>query len=317
MDDFRSAVNMVRPALIVLAVLALAPAARAADAAACERAAAETVTVLQMLEHPKHFEGRCVRLSGTVAGREIVDDVPSLYAYMTGRATNPDPHYVALYSADRSLADRLWSMRANTDVVGLASTCTAMYERAQAQADEENAQAEKSGSGRETIIMMSGPCHYRSGPAIEVVDAVPTGGKTRLTGDAALAKYGDAFELRSPRGSVRAPLEALFKAVRSGNAAPVSGKIRDDWKDLAKDSLLDPVNSPYAFLLGKAHAPQVRYFDIHTRLDSLTPDIVGVACICKQDDCTNDWPIAFGDMDAQDVPYKCARITRDGHVDGY
>lgn len=306
------------PILLAFTLLHRAQAAPVgSENAKCSRATAETVTALMMLKHPKRFEGRCVRLNGTVASRSIVDGVPELYARMTGRDDNPEPHEVALYSGDGSLTERLWSARENMEVVGIVSTCKAMFERAQKEVDKENAEAEKAGSGVESMVFISGPCHYHGGPIIEVETATSTGGTTRLTGDPARAKYGDAFALRSPRESVRKPVEALVKALRGKDASLLPGGIRDNWSDLTAAGLLDPAKSPYAFLLGAAHDPQIAYFDIHMQGDNLGSDLIGLACICKQNDCRKEWPIAFGDMNSHDAPpFKCLTVDVKGRING-
>lgn len=307
---------MLRALLTVALTLALSAGARAAQPG-CTRGNAQAVTVLRMLEHPKHFDGRCIRLKGIAAFRTFYDDLPSLYARLTRRSGDPEPHYVALYSGDGALLDRLWQARESMEIVGRASTCETMGRRAQEDAERENAEAEKAGSNRVVVVMMSGPCHYEDGPIIQVSQAVSLPGKARLTGEAARARYGDAFFLPLPRDSVRKPVEALIAALRNRDAAALSArKIEDDWKVSTAAELLDPAKSPFAFLLGATRDPQTAYFDLRLQMDDVQPGTIGMACICRKDDCTGDWPIAFADMDSGDGIAKCLWIYDDGHVGG-
>src|ERR1700735_5258179 len=123
-------------------MVSLSPGALAAPAA-CTRANAQTATVLRMLEHPAHFEGRCVRLKGIAAFRSFFDDLPSLYAHITRRGTDPAPHFVALYGEDEAMVDQLWHAREAMEIVGAASTCETLERRAERDAARENAEHEK------------------------------------------------------------------------------------------------------------------------------------------------------------------------------
>jgi len=284
----------------------------------CTRAVAEDATVLQILKSLKYFENRCVHVSGVVADRSIIDDIHSLYAYMTGRATDPEPHFVAVYSDNTALEDELWQARATMDVAGVLTSCSAKYARAQADVDQKNAEAKRTGSDSEWIVFMSGPCHYQDGPVITVKEASPTSGETRLTGDSARAKYGDAYLLKKPRDDVRKPVEALIAALKARDTKLLFGKIEDDWTGLSNADLLDPTKSPFAFMLGMTHDPQTVYFDTHLHSDRLGDDVTGVACVCRKDGREDSWPITFADMYShpKNVPFKCLYIYRDGHIEG-
>jgi hypothetical protein len=255
----------------------------------CTQPTAEKTTVLEFLKHPRHFEGRCILISGIVGGRSIYDNLPALYAHFTRRDDNPEPHYVALYSHKQDLEEQLWSVRANMQVVGVATTCDSMYKRAEKEVAKANAEAKRTGSGVESIVFMKGQCHYDSGPVIQVDEAFPLLGKTRLTGEDARAKYGDAFVIRTPRESARQTIDSLLAALRKHDASLLAGKVKDFGDELSSDALFDAEKSPYRFLLGAPNAPQIAYFDIHAQLDYLYPNTIAVACICKQNDCSKEW----------------------------
>lgn len=74
---------------------------------------------------------------------------------------------------------------------------------------------------------------------------------------------------------------------------------------MPRSALLDPAKSPFAFLIGRD--PQ----------EELGEEVTGIACVCRKESCTGDWPATFGDMeDGGDLPFKCLRIRRDGRIDG-
>jgi hypothetical protein len=310
---------MMRAILAAALMLALTPSAFAAP---CTSANAETTTVQRMLKHTKQFEGRCIRLNGIAAFREFFDDLPSVYAEMTDRDIDAAPRSVKLYSYDdEALGDRLWRAREPMEVIGIGSSCSRMYREAQKQADRENAERKKAaGDGMVqtvTIVFMGGRCHYQGGPVIKVTEANPLPGKARITGEGARKKYGDAFFLASPRDNVRKPVEALIAALRARDMKLLASTIEDDWNEVDKTALLDPAKSPFAFLLGAPRDPQTVYFDTHLHSDQLGTKVIGVACMCRRDDCTGDWPITFSDMNSDDGNvFKCLQVSDDGNIAG-
>jgi len=92
-------------------------------------------------------------------------------------------------------------------------------------------------------------------------------------------------------------------------AALSARKIEDDWKVSTAAELLDPAKSPFAFLLGAARDPQTVYFDLRLQMDDIQPGTTGMACICRKEDCTGDWPIAFADMESGDGVAAVASST--------
>ena len=301
----------------IAAAFLLALAAPQAAHADCTRANAQNVTVLAMLRHPDDFEGRCVRLKGIVAFRSVFDDMPSLYADLTRRDTTPEPHSVVLYANDEDLGLRLLRARANMDLIGVASTCVALRKRNMEATQQPSTEPLGPGEERVAVMITAGPCHEADGPLIEVAEAIPMGGSAWLTGEAARRKYGDAAFLTSPAKNARKPVDALIAALRARDASLAPKKIAERGSDVTPAMLLDPAKSPYAFLIGAPHAPQIAYFDLSAHADTMERDLVASVCICKRDDCTKDWPIAFGDMDSNEgLPFKCLAVFDDGRLYG-
>ena len=147
----------------------------AAEVPQCSPATAERATVGEIKRRPDRFLGRCVTVSGPV-------DPISIYASDAARArshrllrlrgtpTEPDPrHRLGVYFGnDRSEAH---GRNGRWKITGIVDDCDLMYERAQSKATRETGAGTQEEGDAMVVIMMTGYCHYLSGPVIRSVAA--------------------------------------------------------------------------------------------------------------------------------------------------
>jgi hypothetical protein len=134
--------------IAALASLLLAAAQPQPQGAACTTADAMPTDVRQMAREPERWLGRCVRLEGYIDYNRFYSDVAGFYRYY---ASNYDDMrndgWLGLYPPRRYGFSG--PMRRGT-VVGLVHDCEADRLRAEDRAPN-------------SIIMMTGFCHYRYG----------------------------------------------------------------------------------------------------------------------------------------------------------
>lgn len=167
--------------MIWLALLLVPPGA--AEVPQCSPSTAERATVGEIKRRPDRFLGRCVTVSGPV-------DPISIYASDAARArshrllrlrgtpTEPDPrHRLGLYRGDDRSEGR--GLDGHWKITGIVDDCELMYERAQEKAARERVAGTQEDGEAMVVIMMTGYCHYLSGPVIHSVAAEKLPGRIR------------------------------------------------------------------------------------------------------------------------------------------
>ncbi len=143
----------------------------AADVPHCSVATAERATVGEIQRRPDRFLGRCVTVRGPTDGMSVYASEGARararrLLRVRGTPTEPDPRqrlgiYTEFAGSDPG-PDARWA------ITGIVDDCEAMYERAQAEA-KRKAVAETQEEDAFVVIMMTGYCHYLSGPVIHAV----------------------------------------------------------------------------------------------------------------------------------------------------
>lgn len=116
------------------------------------------------------YQGRCIRTVGIVTSRLIVEDAAQL-SDSTRSKTNANTFPIGVYWNDKSAYKKFHEHPELVTIVGRLDSCERLTRKAQADADEWNkksASERQDQKGIETIEIpiLSGPCHYLSGPVI-------------------------------------------------------------------------------------------------------------------------------------------------------
>ncbi|HEY2071463.1 MAG TPA: hypothetical protein VGG48_18030 [Rhizomicrobium sp.] len=295
-------------AAFALILLAQTPAS-AADAPKCTDANSQTISVEELTAQPDHYTHVCVHVRALLVDRGLVSDVRSLYAESERRWSG----MVAIYSSDGSDTEKFWSSRAVVDVIGEATTCGTLYDEAMAEADRQNREARN--RDVETIVMMSGLCHYhRSNDAALIANRVTwfPDEPIRLSGETAWQMYGDLDVVAEVHlGAARPAAEQWFDAIRRRDPTVFQ---KESWSKADVDRNLDPQRSPLRALFG-AQPGEIRYFRHKNREAQDASNRTTYACVCKAGDCSGKWPISVSDTGLnENWPYICVRVGPGGEI---
>ena len=298
---------------LIAALLFLAPQTdAAAPEPACTAQTAIRTDLRAIAEHPERFAGRCVTVSGPASGIALYSGVEGIYLnqrkYYGGWR-----HRIGLYSPDnrirRSAADR--DSPAVLTVTGRVDTCERLSAAAHASA------------GPDSIVMMSGYCHYYSGAVVhaDVYFEDSRARVERLYGERARKRYGeliappDDWPMLPQLQALADRFETALKAGDRRALAALHDLDPDDPGDdrAMLDYLLTDERSPFAEIR-RAGQSQSALFIRHRQLSgddyreaSRHPS--GVLCFCRTRDCSRSWPISASDAsNAPDKPYACTMI---------
>jgi hypothetical protein len=114
-----------------------------------------SLNVKRFATFPEAYAGKCVMAKGYIANRGF---------YLTRQAFEKRPslkNNIAIYG-DTDDVD-LWAIEQAGELVGFATTCDQLYKNAQAEADR------ASNEEMQSIVFMSGRCHYDGANAVLVV----------------------------------------------------------------------------------------------------------------------------------------------------
>jgi hypothetical protein len=274
----------------------------------CTRDNSEEVSVRNVLREPERFKGKCIRVFGLLGGRGIFADVAAYYAEASSLERNQE---IAVYS-DTDIPD-LWTARSFVEAIGEATTCEAIWDESEANANKKTAEAKANGSGSEFIAFVAGNCHYHGGPALIVsrLDRHPDIA-VRLTDARSRSRFGDLKRLRTdaPRyQEIRQAAEPWFESIRTHNEAALFSQMK--YSQDYRDELLSPASSPLAKLVGSSKPHAFAYFDVMNGFYDDPQWRRTVACICIESDCERTWPLTEQDGYSNKLwPYFCIEWSR-------
>jgi hypothetical protein len=309
-------------AFVALLLVSAVPAAAAS--AECSRATAERATVPEIAQHPERFEGSCVVVDGVMQGQFLYESVDGVYL----RSKEYFDPTAAGFRLGLDLAKPLRRATGgyqHASIVGRVQDCETLR-------DEANASA-----GPDEFVWVSGYCHYYNGTYLWIKDVRFRSGPPflRQMGSYERKDYGN-IEPAPPGWPYRAKIEALaatfLAALRAGDRKTLAdihfGNVGLDWKEEQAELLhflLADRKSPFAsLLLGTGTPQQLILLDRPPLDDEPTgdastdgdgDDYAATICFCREQDCSELWPIAHVDADNLPTrPYACTRI--DPYLDG-
>lgn len=309
--------------LLLICLMAVPNAASAKGANAwdtlCTPASATATTIKTITRDYHHWTGRCVRLSGILAGRHLLDDRKAVLE-PGAPSSGESKHSLLLYALPSRDTARLPKGRPITiEVVGKVGSC----------ADAHAAVAQMS---RDTgdIVMVSGYCHtsletYVTPDIVRTVSRAPI---PRLTEAEVPAERRKLVEARSTPGGYKTHVaaarafvaaiethdEAAYRRLRhpevEDEIAELDGKPPPDWlRDHIRDAHKDFTRQAVPRFALKAGAREERVFVERDDADdsgSDSPDRY-IICWCTGPTCTGRWPITLADADNDPIrPYFCA-----------
>ncbi len=302
---------LLRFSILLLAAIAAPAAAQQCTADAAVPATFADVTATDAPLVP------CVEIEGIVIGRLFVADSSARYRLEPVR-NNPSStgHILGFYS------DQSFDEPTRVRLRGRIGDCATAQVQAERDARETN-----------SIILLSGFCHYFSGRTIHTtaVDVLGPATLTRPLPDQASATFGNLSPLAP--GDVRTRMQAaadrLIGAVRSGDRAALAAMHgggpsgRRDPVDVERvvSLLLDAPDSPFASLrIFEPTAVEIfgwkppLWADDAWRGETLrSGDSDAIACFSVRADSGRLWPIDSKDADnIPGRPYACTRI----HIGG-
>jgi hypothetical protein len=300
--------------MILLAALALTASS---DGAACTPRTATPTTVTDIGESLDDYLGRCVTVSGPASSIALFSSVEGIYRSQRLAADgNPDPaearrHRLGLYSRDGEIRRMRSANLPWLTVTGIVDSCERKQKRAQAAA-------------RDSIIMMSGYCHYYGGAVIDAVAFSVDRSKTprRLTGEGARRRVGDLVSAPAdwPHLAAMRSLGDEFRAaVGRGDRAALAEmhgiNAKPDGQDSALvESLVADAGSPFAELRRDPTLPMaifIRRSDLERARAGRPPEApFGTICFARRSAPGIAWPISANDADNDPArPYACTFVA--------
>ena len=273
---------------------------------ACTARTAIPADVRRMAQEPERWLGRCVRVDGYVDYNRFYSDVVGFYRYFaTDHQDTRNAGWLGLYPPRRY--GFRGPMRRGS-VIGVVHDCDTDHARARARSPD-------------SIVMMTGFCHYRSGLVLRRVSIRP-GARAdfeRQTGDERRRNFGD-LETTGEAGpvpaEVRGLLDRFLAAVRAGDEETLrrlavlrDGDEQDELARAAADRafLLGEGSSSLAWLRVAPVPLPVLFFRQRSRRP-VQGSGSWHACFCRIEDCTGLWPISADDASADPVrPYVCVQ----------
>lgn len=287
----------------------LAAANSPAPEATCSFANAVPADVRQMAAEPGRWLQRCVRLEGYVDYNRFYSDVGGYYSYLASNyGERRNDGWLGLYPRRRY---GFGGPMRRGSVVGIVHDCETDRARAEAEAPD-------------TLVMMTGFCHYRYGLVLmpAAFRRGPEAEFTRQLGEEARRRFGD-LQTESEAGAappeVRALASRFVAAVATGNE-PVLNELVSFSRE-GEETAARRAAARRAFLLGggtshlsvlrrASGAPQSAFFRQRTSASVGEYPYRGWhACYCRTADCTGLWPISHFDATADSSrPYLCINM---------
>lgn len=305
-------------AMLGLLMFAAAAAGAAPPVPACTAATARRVTVADIGENVDRYQRKCVRVGGLFASTSMYGSVAELYLTDRYRLDgNRDPAAlrrgrIGLYSAD----GKLRGLRPITDgiphveVIGIVDSCAVMYNQAVADAKAEG--------DANSIIMMSGYCHYYGGAVVRsaTYSFDPPRRYERLLGEANRKRFGNLVPMPSGWADQAALDQAMAdwrEMIDRGDRAALRlahgvGDTENDFQKQMLDRLLDPRIAAVRGQLARQSRIFLPKYDVNRRAAGMPADANPYAtlCICRTANCGATWPIASRDADNHPSrPYVC------------
>lgn len=256
-----------------------------------------------------------------MSGSYLYEDVDGVYLQPTD-SRNPSSNGAQLGLA--GLNGRYSERYQHVSILGYVQDCEEVRACALASA------------GPDEIVFVTGYCHSYNGAHIAVARLRKRKGEPfeRQMGAAARPGYGDlapAPEDWLHRAKVDALASEFLEAVRSKDRDKLlqlhfdnAGLKWEDDKVKLIRFLLEDRRSPFADFRRRSDLPQRQILVERDLLESRderdADNYSSVVCFCREDDCTDRWPIATFDADNLPVrPYVCTTIGpywshRDGYV---
>ncbi|MEN2791214.1 hypothetical protein ABC974_16385 [Sphingomonas oligophenolica] len=313
----------IRLLILLLACLVAAPSAASAKEAntwdkRCTFASATATTIKAITLDYHRWTGRCVRLSGILAGRHLLD----------GRKAVLEPespwdektkHRLLLYAQPwRDIAPLPKGRPITIEVIGKIGSCA-----------DANAAVEQMSRDSGDIVMVGGYCHtsletYVTPDIVRVLSRAPIARLTEAEVPAERRKLVEARPISGGRdahvaaarafaAAIEAHDEPTYRRLRHPDVADDIAKfagasppdwlrenIRDAHRDFARQAL-----PRFALTTG---AREERVFVERADADDNgdSPDRY-VVCWCTGPNCTGRWPVIPADADNDPVrPYFCA-----------
>jgi hypothetical protein len=301
--------------ILLTAALALAAPTSAGP---CTARTAVRTTVTEIGENPGDYLDRCVTVSGPASSIALFSGVEGIYrSQRLASDGNPDPrearrHRLGLYSEDNEIRRMKPANLPWLTVTGTVDSCERKQKRAEAAA------------GRDSIIMMSGYCHYYGGAVIDAVGFSLDRAKTprRLTGERARRRVGDLVSAPADwphLAAMRRLGEEFRAALRSGDKEALARLHDLDSKPEGQnapflDDLVAGAVSPFAEIRRDPTLPMaifVRRSDLDRARAGRPPEEpFGTICFGRSGDRPVAWPIAANDADNDPArPYACTSIA--------
>jgi hypothetical protein len=261
-----------------------------------------------MARAPDRWLGRCVRISGYVAGRYFFADVGGAYArFAEDRDDRRNDGWLGLYFIDRHVVSR--PMQRGT-VVGVVHDCGRDYA------------AEEARAGPNTLVMSTGYCHYQSGLVLLPATFSSSGSARfeRKVSEAARRRFGNLEPERPgnrPPPAVVRLADRFLSGVRRGDGAGLATFVLP-WSDEVppetpaaqaafRKRLAGEPGSPLRPIRLAGSNPQRVYFRERQSPSWNLPPTWHI-CFCRTGDCTGRWPIHSIDATAgPSRPYICVR----------
>lgn len=268
----------------------------------CSATRARPVALADFAANPDRYEGLCLRISGLLIGRMLFANEDEYYRRGPYENGPQDPpalrRWIGLYPSDRAYdaINRYKASRA--EVIGVAGQCRDL--------DAKN------------VIMVMGTCHYTDVPYLAVANLHATPVPfVRMIGDAARARVGDIHIAAADDPRRTAADAAAQQWLSAIEAQDITAYKMISTAYGAKDDITDLIfaktDSPFTQFRGRHDKPGIEIFADNTMPDGSQFDRLGIACVCRREDCSRLWPISAADTgNASARPYVCAEIWRDG-----
>ena len=314
----------IRFLILLLTCLFAAPSAASAKEAnawgtLCTPAAATATTIKTITLDYHHWTGRCVRLSGILAGRYLLDDRKAVLE--PGSASSGEAKHSILLFAEtrRDIAPLPKGRPIRIEVIGKVGSC----------ADAHAAVAQMSRDSGD-IVMVSGYCHtssetYVTPDIVRVLSRAPIPRLAEAEVPPERRKLVEARPTSSGRDAHVAAARAFAAAIEAHDEpayrrlrhpevedeiAELDGKQPQDWlSENIRDAHRDFTRQAVPRFALPAGARQERVFvDREDAGDSDSdPPYRFIVCWCTGPNCTGRWPVVPTDADNDSVrPYFCA-----------
>lgn len=299
----------------------LTAVALTSQAPTCSPALAKKVTISEVGNNLANYMGRCVTVEGAANGTALYAGVTGFYKTSLGYTSDLNDRdedkveregRIGLYSRDgiiRAVPVGILGP-AHMQVTGRVGSCERMYSEAEASVEEDQKK------GIDSIVFLSGYCHYHGGAFVEVTFATLdlTRRYERLLGEENRVKYGrlDIMPANWPkRAEFAVAMNAFRAAVAAKNKEALLKLHGSDsvtgYQSEAVESLLRE-DSPFAQAASNPNLP-VEFFVQDDVSKPEKASTFAIVCFCRTADCRDKWPISTEDSyNVWGRPYACTQV---------